>query len=315
MIDVFVIHSGKDYDYVKEELEPYLMGQVKGADGDASKECNANVLTLESGEESNWKKDAKKKIKIAQVVIVVVGEDASGPTKADTMGWEVEQAVKFNKQIMIVNRGNYPLPKYLYRPDRFTKQVQPIAEQQTLAEIKERIDNFAHGYYDIFSPKFKELSLEEKRAHKGEFLEQYSMFLKTSEDLVARRQTVNSFYISVNSALAALVGIVVGLVDYPTKIYVVAFMCLVGVILDISWVRILDAYGTLNAAKMKVIHLLEEQLPVLLYDAEWRVMSDKLNNKKYVSFTNSEKRIPILFAVLYALIFLIVIGYLLVQSM
>ena len=90
MIDVFVIHSGKDYDYVKEELEPYLMGQVKGADGDASKECNANVLTLESGEESNWKKDAKKKIKIAQVVIVVVGEDASGPTKADTMGWEVE---------------------------------------------------------------------------------------------------------------------------------------------------------------------------------------------------------------------------------
>ena len=39
---------------------------------------------------------------------------------------------------------------------------------------------YAKGYYDIFSPKFKELTLEEKRAHKGEFLEQYSMFLTTA---------------------------------------------------------------------------------------------------------------------------------------
>ena len=31
-------------------------------------------------------------------------------------------------------------------------------------------------------------------------------------------------------------------------------------------------------------------------------MSDKLNNKKYVSFTDSEKRIPKLFLCLYALI-------------
>ena len=53
---------------------------------------------------------------------------------------------------------------------------------------------------------------------------------------------------------------------------------------------------------MKVIKLLEEQLPVMLYDAEWRIMSDKLNNKKYVSFTDSEKRIPKLFLCLYALI-------------
>ena len=52
----------------------------------------------------------------------------------------------------------------------------------------------------------------------------------------------------------------------------------------------------------KVIKLLEEQLPVMLYDAEWRIMSDKLNNKKYVSFTDSEKRIPKLFLCLYALI-------------
>ena len=66
--------------------------------------------------------------------------------------------------------------------------------------------------------------------------------------------------------------------------------------------NILDAYGTLNAAKMKVLNLLEEQLPIALYDTEWRIMSDKLNNKKYVSFTDSEKRIPKLFMAIYFLI-------------
>ena len=36
-----------------------------------------------------------------------------------------------------------------------------------------------------------------------------------------------------------------------------------------------------------------------LYDAEWQALSDKLNKKKYVSFTNSEKRIPYLFIAVY----------------
>ena len=64
---------------------------------------------------------------------------------------------------------------------------------------------------------------------------------------------------------------------------------------------------------MKVIHLIEEQLPVALYDVEWRIMSDKLNNKKYVSFTNREKRIPRIFAYVYSTIILIIGVYLLIK--
>ena len=135
------------------------------------------------------------------------------------------------------------------------------------------------------------------------------MFQKSSEDLVSRRQSVNSFYISVNSALVALMGVVLGLVDTPAKIYVILFMSITGIILDISWIHILEAYGTLNSAKMKVINLLEEKLPVALYDVEWRVMSDKLNNKKYVSFTNSEKRVPKIFSLVYIVIAILVIVY------
>ncbi len=299
MVDVFIIHSGKDYDYVKTKIEPYLRGEIDEKGEPGKGDGNANILTMRSGVKYDWKKEAVKQIKMAQVVIIVLGEDTHDSSKAETMGWEAKQALKFNKQLMIVNRGEYKIPDYLYVTDRFTKQRRPVAKQYSLDSVKERIDNYSKGYYNIFSNKYETMQLEEKKKHNGELLDQYKMFQKSSEDLVARRQSVNSFYISVNSAMVALVGVVMGLVEMPAKVYVMVFMCIVGIILDISWINILESYGMLNSAKMKVIGLIEEQLPVLLYDAEWRVMSDKLNNKKYVSFTDSEKRIPKIFAFIY----------------
>ncbi|MBO4862196.1 MAG: hypothetical protein J5535_04805 [Firmicutes bacterium] len=313
MVNVFVVHAGSDYDFVKDRIEPFLLG-LKTVEGEPDNAGgSSNILTLESGKASSWKADARKKIKMAHVVIVVLGENTSDPGKEDTMGWEVAQAVKLNKQIMIYNRGRYPVPSYMYSVDRFTKQNRPVAEQMTLPQIKERIDNYAKGYYNIFSPAYEKLDPQKKSEHQAELVEQYTMFQKTSEDLVARRQDVNSFYITVNSALTAIVGIVLGVVKAPANLYVVGFMCVAGIILDIAWINILTAYGTLNAAKMKVINLLEEQLPVALYDVEWRIMSDKLNNRKYVSFTSSEKRIPKLFAIIYSVIIIAIVVYAIVK--
>ena len=294
-----MIHSGNDYKMVKEVIEPYLRGSK---DDGPNTSANCSILTLESGEDIPWKKDATAKIKMSHAVIVVIGADAGNDSKKDTMGWEVETAVKYNKLIMLYNPNNYEIPEYLMITDRFTKQKRLVAPVMTLEKIKNRIDDYVNGYYPIFSSAYQDLPPENRSQRKGELVDQYKMFQKTSEDLVARRQSVNSFYISVNSALTGLLGVALGVFDDSVKLIVAAFMCVAGIILDISWINILEAYGTLNAAKMKVIKLLEEQLPVMLYDAEWRIMSDKLNNKKYVSFTDSEKRIPKLFFSLYVII-------------
>ena len=311
MVNIFIIHSGIDYRYVKDWVEPYLMGKIDEEGLSTSRKNNANILTLKSGENYNWKREAVRQIRMAQVVIVVIGADSHEKSKMETMGWEVRQAIKFNKQLMVINPNNDEIPEFLYIKDHFTNQRRLVAEQNTLEQIKRRIDNFAIGYYDIFSDRYNKMGPEERNAHKGELLDQYKMFQKTSEDLVSRRQSVNSFYISANSAMVALVGLAMGLVESPTKIYVMVFMCATGIILDIAWIHILEAYGTLNAAKMKVINLIEEQLPVALYDVEWRVMSDKLNNKRYVSFTDSEKRIPKIFAAVYVVILAAMLIYLL----
>ena len=311
MVDIFIVHSGTDYDRVQTFIAPYLEGKIdlKGEKDNPNGDGNANILTLKSGKESDWKKDTLKIIKMAQMVLVVIGEDSADEKKMKTMGWEVQQALKYNKQLMVINLGDYALPDYLNVVDRFTKQKRPVAEPQSLQEVKMRIDNYAKGYYNIFSDKYETMQLDERKSHSGELLDQYKLFQKTSEDLVARRQTVNSFYISVNGAMVTLVGVVMGIVEMPAKIYVLVFMCIVGIILDMSWISILESYGMLNSAKMKVIRLLEEQLPVLLYDSEWKVMSDKLNNKKYISFTDSEKRIPEIFAFIYSTVLIISLIY------
>ena len=344
MVNVFIVHSSSDKDYVKNKIIPFLTDKIdeNGKETEAKEESSANILILESenqeknenanaGDNTNnssdvtsdtnsskgfkkdakhkflWKFEAHKKIKQAQVVVVVVGADSADEKKKKTMGWEVSQALKYNKQIMIVNPNDYKLPPYLNREDPYTNQIKPIAVQYTLTEIKERIENFSKGYYNIFSPKYN--NPEELSEHIEELMEQYKIFQRTSEDLITRRQAVNSFYISVNSALVALVGIVMGWVESPAKTYIIAFMSLTGVILSFSWSSLLDSYGMLNSAKMKVLNLIEEQLPIALYDVEWKVMSDKLNNKKYVSFTNSEKRIPKIFAAVYLVIILALMVY------
>lgn len=310
MVNVFIIHSGNDYKFVKEEIEPFICGQIKTIDNSSNNKCNANILTLSSGKRKNWKPDASKKIKKAQIIIVIIGSDSNKKAKNQTMGWEVRKALKYNKQIYIYNRQDYDIPNYLYCIDTFTKQTRLISEPTNLQKIKERIDNFANGYYNIFSNQYNSLDTTQKQAYDKVLMEQYKMFQKTSEDLVARRQSVNSFYISLNTALVTFIGVVLGLLESPLNTIVMIAMCSAGIILDISWIKILDAYGTLNSAKMKVISLLEEQLPIALYDSEWKIMSDKLNNKKYVSFTNSEKKIPKIFGVIYSIVLIVCTCYL-----
>lgn len=329
MVDVFIIHSGSVADYVLSDVVPTLLNNKQGEE----KACHTNVLflgsdklmnegkydyvndkidypnnfTVRPSRDDNWKKVAKACIKKAQVVIVVVGEDIAAKEK--TIGYEVGLADKYNKLIMFHKvKENTVLPAFLTKKDPFTGINRPLSMNYSLDQIYNRIRDYDIGYYNIFSDdKYKEQ--EPDKEVLGKIMEQYKMYQKTSEDLVSRRQSVSSFYITVNSALITVSGIMLNLVDFPSNVVVIILIAIVGIILDFSWIHILDAYGLLNSAKMKVIRMMEKELPISLYDTEWAVMSDKLNQKKYVSFTDSEKRVPRMFAGVYALVLIGVILY------
>ena len=66
---------------------------------------------------------------------------------------------------------------------------------------------------------------------------------------------------------------------------------------------------------MKILGLLEKKLSASLFDAEWEDMSNQYNKKQYVSFSDREKNMPVIFNTVYGIIDVIcgaLIAYLLI---
>ncbi len=281
-MNIFVIHSGADF-----EATDKIISAIK------QKAYSTNALILKNGN-CFWKIDASKKIKKSQMVLFVVGENSH---KSPYIAWEIKEAIKFKKPIYILklNEDNI-IHDALYIYDSFTNEKKNYGTVITTDELLNIIKNHDSGDYGLFNTANFEND-------KDALLEQYKLFLQTSEDLVNRRQNVNSFYISISSALVAIMGVLFAIgLGKNAELIISAAFCIIGIVLSISWSNTLSCYGNLNSSKMKIISNIEKQLPLSLFDAEWAALSDKLNKKKYVSFTESEKIIPRLFGVVYCFI-------------
>ena len=279
---IFVIHSGNDKQAVKEQIAFIENATI-----------SSEILMLKNGGKL-WKFDAGNMIKQAQLVLLFVG---AASFSSSNIAWEINAAKKAGKTIFTVLLApENQLPSALYVLDDFTREMKNCSMIKTTGEVIDAINEYNQGNYALFN-------YEEKELDKKTLLEQYKIFLQTSETLVQRRQNVNNFYITVNSALISIFSIVSVLgFESLMKCYMGIIFAIIGIILCISWIRILNSYAILNASKMKIISLIEKQLPANLYDAEWRVQSDKLNKRPYVSFTASETRIPKIFICIYIVI-------------
>lgn len=285
-MNVFVIHSGADYDATDK-----IISSLK------QKVYSLNTLILKNGN-CFWKLDASQKIKKSQMVLFVVGENSH---KSPYIAWEIKEAIKYKKPVYILKLSEEnQLHNALYIEDDFTAENRNYGKIVSAEELSIVIKNYDEGDYGLFNASPGELNQDA-------LLEQYKLFLQTSEDLVNRRQNVNSFYISISSALVAIMGVLFAMeFGQKAKLIIGFVFCVVGIILSISWSKILACYGNLNSSKMKIISNIEKQLPLSLFDAEWAALSDKLNKKKYISFTESERVIPRMFGVVYFLVMIFI---------
>ncbi len=286
-MNIFVSHSGKDYDIVSAKLAELRR-----------KNYNLNALALENGN-FLWKVEAGNKIKKSQMVVLFVGEKTH---ESKYIAWELKTAIKYNKPIYTIKLNpKYEIHPVLVREDSFSKKQITYSKDITEQQLSDIISKYDAGDYNIFNEM-------PENVDKSILLEQYKVFLQTSEDLVSRRQNVNNFYISLNSALIAIFSASLAFeFQLIYKLIIGLLFSLIGMILSVSWIRTLIAYGNLNSSKMKIISSIEKQLPVSLYDSEWAALSDKLNKKKYVSFTDNEKRIPKIFIAIYAVVLIAII--------
>lgn len=272
-MNIFIVHSGSDWDNVVRKRDLIRQNSKK-----------ANVLLLEY--RRFWKSEAKRLIKAAQIVLYIPNADSH---KSKNIDWELRQAKKQQKAIVILNEGDYALNNILFETDPFTKELSLIGEQIPSADaLYPIIDDYESGsYIHLFNQE--EIDPEK-------LFQQYKLFSETSESLVVRRQNVNSFYITANTALITIAATVFTINDnLLAQLMITMVLTLPGILLNRSWLKVMESYSLINSSKMRILGLMEKKLSASVFDAEWEVMSNRFNKKKYTSFSDRERNLPIIF--------------------
>lgn len=135
-------------------------------------------------------------------------------------------------------------------------------------------------------------------------IEIYTLYVKMADNVSERRQSANAFFLGINSVIVAGIGSASTLLDatVPTVFY--CLISLLGIILAFQWHRLVLSYKQLNTGKFKIIHLIEELLPIKPYDAEWVALGSGEDPRIYKPFTDIETRVPWIFFVLHILLLL-----------
>ncbi|MDJ0707837.1 MAG: hypothetical protein QNJ46_31565 [Leptolyngbyaceae cyanobacterium MO_188.B28] len=133
-------------------------------------------------------------------------------------------------------------------------------------------------------------------------MDQYKLFVEMADRVSARRGQANTFYISLLSALVALLSLVIDKELFSGPSSVLLFLTsLIGMALCLTWHLNIKSYKQLNGLKFKVIHEMEQSLPFPCYEREWAILKEKEKQQKpgYIRLTTVEKYIPLIFATPY----------------
>jgi hypothetical protein len=110
-------------------------------------------------------------------------------------------------------------------------------------------------------------------------LDLYKMAVEYADRFTSRRATANSFFLTLNTALAAIVGIVSSARRPPPHGNLPAFdgvglalTAVAGIVFALVWRALLSYYRRLSTAKWAVITELEARLPVQPFTDEWKIL-------------------------------------------
>ena len=131
--------------------------------------------------------------------------------------------------------------------------------------------------------------------HRAHLLEQYKLYVEMADRISERREKSNSFFLTVNTALVALLAKDAFGAAPASPRFLEILVPLAAVLLCYLWYRIVRSYRDLNSAKFKVVHEIESRLPIRPYDAEWEAVGRGKNPKLYLPFSHIEIAVPWLF--------------------
>ncbi len=138
--------------------------------------------------------------------------------------------------------------------------------------------------------------------NKDAYVEQYKLLLDSTERNTDRRQTANSYFLTLNTGVCAILGYILSKDAVQEIKYLYWILPIAGILLSIFWHRLVTSYRQLSTAKFDIIHQVEAKLPFSIYKAEWIALGEGKDKKIYVPVTNLEIWIPKLFIAMYSLL-------------
>lgn len=136
---------------------------------------------------------------------------------------------------------------------------------------------------------------------KAHLFEQYKLYVESSEKISERRVAANNYLLTINSILVTLYGF---LAASPYRSSWAVLVPVAGILVSLTWYRIITSYRELNTVKFKVIHELEREMPAALYEYEWH-KAEEGRGKAYRPLTHLERWVPMVFVVLYLVLAII----------
>ena len=136
--------------------------------------------------------------------------------------------------------------------------------------------------------------------YQDHLLEQYKLYVEMADRVSQRRDQSNRFYVTIISALVALL-VVLARLGAADSVWAAALLIagLFGAALSLIWLQNIRSYRTLNSAKFAVINALESQLPTAGYSDEWKLLQPKAGRPQYFQLTRVEQLVPSLTLLLF----------------
>lgn len=232
----------------------------------------------------DWKIAAGEMLSRCDALICLVGAEThtSGP-----VDWEIREAHKLQKPVLAATLDeNFKTPL--------------CCSELDVSIVSGKKKHLASHIVKLLLPQilFAHYTWGDGKPESDVIEKQYHIIVQSWEALIARRQAVNSIYLTALAALLAGVGVFIGSVDKTGWLRSSAgamLFAFVGLVLAIIWWHTIISYGILSTAKASVVTAFEKYLPAKVFDAEWQV----LESKRYKRTTTADAVTAVVFMVLF----------------
>lgn len=125
------------------------------------------------------------------------------------------------------------------------------------------------------------------------------MYIEGAEKISDRRQNANNFFLTLNTVLISVIGLSFQIKILENLSWARVLLAMLGLLICIIFWFLLRSYKQLNSGKFKVIHEIEQSLPLTVYDYEWKILGEGKDQRKYYPFSHIELLIPWVFGIIY----------------